>query len=115
VAELSVVEENEQFQHIALTGRLDAEGVRDVSRNFQGQIDGNPKPTLVDLSRLEFLASAGMAMLLTGAKTLRQSGAKMVLFKPQSLIAQILTYAGLNDVIPVAHEKEQALQLLLGK
>jgi anti-anti-sigma factor len=114
MAELKVIEASDSLTHIAVVGRLDLEGVHAVELRFTTQAAARRRPTLVDLSELEFIASLGMGMLLRTAKALDQHKVRMVLVQPQELVERALRASSLDKVIPIAADLEQAHQMLQG-
>jgi len=69
---------------------------------------------VVDLSKVAFLGSSGIRMLLKSAKELNKLGVKMVLLKPQQQVEAALMYVEFNKLIPIQHDTEQAMQALKG-
>src|SRR6185295_7977378 len=112
VMELRVVKQDQDLTHIALVGRLDVPSVQIIEEQFLEQTAGRGKPTLVDLSEVTFMGSTGLRMLLKAVKVLQTRGAKLVLLKPQPLVEQALIYVAFNQLMPIAHEQQQALELL---
>jgi anti-sigma B factor antagonist len=110
--ELRVVKQDQDLTHIALVGRLDVPSVQIIEEKFLEQTAGRGKPTLVDLSEVTFMGSTGLRMLLKAVKVLQTRGAKLVLLKPQPLVEQALIYVAFNQLMPIAHEQQQALELL---
>jgi anti-anti-sigma factor len=67
------------------------------------------KPTLVDLSELEYIASLGLRMLITAAKALLRHGLKLVLLGPQLHVEEVFRSTGFDQLMPVESTEEQAL------
>src|SRR5262245_33831471 len=109
---LDVIRADENVTHVELHGRLDIAGVNAIQDRFVFQTAGRRRSTLVDLANVSFIASLGMGMLVSAAKALQRSGAKMVLVRPPELVRKALEAAGIHFVIPIAEEQEHALQLL---
>ena len=105
---LSEVEDN--AVKVTLHGRLDTTGVSGIETRFAAATAR--KNALVDLTEVSFLASMGIRMLISAARTLRQSGHKLVLVGPQSLVGEVLENAGLGQIVPIAADERAALQLL---
>ena len=108
--ELTVVEQSDDLTVVALDGRLDVQGVSDVEMKFVANTSGRRKPTIVDLSKVEFIASLGMGMLVSAAQTLKQRGARLVLLKPRELVVDSLNAAGLTSVLTVSETMQEARQ-----
>jgi anti-anti-sigma factor len=110
--ELKEITITDDLTHVALKGRLDISGVQDVELKFANIVGQRGKPTIVDLSEVEFLASLGMRMLLSVAKALKARGTKMVLLNPQPAVEEALETAGFGAVLAIEKDFDQALTLL---
>jgi anti-anti-sigma factor len=103
---------DEALTHIALIGRLDIAGLHATDVKFHGYTAARRRPTLVDMSQVEFIASLGMGMLISCAKSLQRFGVKMVLLNPKGLVEEALKAVGIDQVIPIAYSMEDAQRLL---
>lgn len=106
--ELVAEEIEEGITWVMLDGRLDIAGTSVVDLRFN-TLAGSRRYVVVDLSRVSFLASMGMRMLLTGAKTVASKGGRMVLHAPEPNVEKVLTTAGIDAVIPIHRERDEAL------
>jgi anti-anti-sigma factor len=106
--ELNVIESTDTLTHVALSGRLDAVGVQQVGIRFQGVTASRGKPTIIDLSRLEFIASLGLGMLLSCARSLHGRGVRAVIVNPQPLVKKALETAHMDSVMPVVKSVQEA-------
>ena len=110
--ELTIVKATDELTQVALVGRLDLAGVQKVEMNFMANTAARQKPVIVDLSGVTFMASLGMRMLLSAAKRLRTNNAKLVLMNPQPMVDDMLKAAGIDKVMPVAHNQDAATAVL---
>jgi len=110
--QINEVRMDEVLTHLALAGKLDAAGIQGNDIRFSGYTAARRKPTLVDLSQVEFIASLGVGMLVACAKALQRHGAKMVLLNPSEPVEKVLTTLGIDQVIPIAHSLDEGLSLL---
>jgi len=110
--QITQVHTDEGITHLVLAGKLDAAGVQEVDIKFNGFTAARRKPTLVDLSQVEFIASLGVGMLISCAKALQRHGAAMVLLSPQDPVEKVLKTLGIDQVIPVVHDLEAGLRRL---
>ncbi len=101
------------IKQITLTGRLDIEGANKIDDKFAFAVTTEKVPVLVDLSSVEFIASIGMRLLVMNAKSLKNRGSKLVLYKPQPLVSEALTTAGIDLLIPVHEDFASACDDLL--
>ena len=98
---------------VNLRGRLDAAGVRAIEAPFnalaQTQYD-----LLVDLSRVTFIASFGLRVLITGARALARHGGRMGVLRPDTAVEAVLISSGIDALIPVFGELGEAIRGICG-
>jgi len=78
-----------------MTGRLDATQC-DAALRF---LDALSVPRVIDLSRLEYIASAGLRVMLLTQKRARGSGTAIRLINLRPEIHAIFRYAGFDRII----------------
>ncbi len=113
--ELKIIKTNGDYTHVALSGRLDIDGVKSIELSFASVVGGKPHSAIVDMTEVGFIASLGMRMLLSAAKSLRAHNAKIVLYNPQPVILEALETAGFSAIMPIANDFSKALALLQEK
>jgi anti-sigma B factor antagonist len=111
--ELQYSELENNVRLIKLVGRLDILGVNSVDVKFAGYCSGESPRVLVDLSGVEYLASIGIRLLTSNAKSLLSRGGKMVLVSPISEVKDVLEMTGIPSVIPMYENLESAHAVLL--
>jgi len=109
---LKIIDDDERVTHVALRGRLDTEGVGAVELAFTGRTAALRRPTIVDLSEVDFLASLGMGMLVRAARSLGNHQAGLVLLNPREPVERALRAAQIDVVTPIARDHAEALRLL---
>ncbi len=110
--QITVIRADDSVTHLALSGRLDVQGVNAVKDQFTFQATARHRATLVDLAQVSFMASLGIGMLLEAARALRHRGVKMVLLAPTADVRKTLESAGVQQVIPIAATADAADALL---
>lgn len=110
--ELNVIREDDELTHLGIKGRMDTVGVEGMELKFTAHTASRRKPTLIDLSEVEFIATLGLRLLITAAKSLQRHEAKMVLLSPQASVENVLTLSGFDEIIPITHDFDKALELL---
>jgi anti-anti-sigma factor len=106
--ELITIESSDRLSFVALVGRLDLAGVQAVELKFNAQVASRKVASIVDLSGVTFIASLGMRMLLSAAKTLKANNVKLVVVKPQPLVEEALKSAGLDALMVICSSVEEA-------
>jgi len=98
---------------VRINGDLDSLGTHMVEKAFNQAVSERDTRALVDLHRVGFISSAGMAMLLVKGKSLRQTGGNMYLAGASKRVLEVLSMAGFNelfDMFPTVDEALAALQ-----
>lgn len=111
--ELQYSELENEIRLIKLVGSLDIMGVNKVDVKFAGYCSGENARVLVDLSSVDYLASIGIRLLTSNAKSLLSRGGKMVLLNPVSAVKEVLEMTGIPAVIPMYDNLESAQTVLM--
>jgi anti-sigma B factor antagonist len=94
-----------------LRGRLDAPGAQVIDTAF-ARMAGAQERLIVDLSRVSFIASAGLRTLIAGARSLIARQGRMVCLDPDPLVEQVLVRSGVDRLIPVCREISEAVRVV---
>jgi len=81
-----------------MAGRLDATHC-DAALRF---LDGLAEPRVIDLARLDYIASAGLRVFLITQKRVKGSGGGIKLINVNQQIYDIFRYAGFDRIIDIA-------------
>ena len=93
---------------IKLIGTLDMNGTYSIEIEFVRQCSGENVQVVVDLSRVNYLSSIGIPMLINTAKSVANQGGKMALLNPQRNVSEILEITGISQIIPIYTDLESA-------
>jgi anti-anti-sigma factor len=96
---------------VILEGRLDIEGAAAVDMRMNA-IAGAKRAVIVDMQKVSFLGSMGLRALVAPARAIKGRGGKIVIFGPSELVENVLKASGVNTVIPVHHELQNAIAAL---
>lgn len=107
--ELVTTASDDGITRVALVGRLDVKGLQAVDLPFHAATAAKGRPTVVDCSKLEFVASLGMGMLFACAHSLRSKGARMAMYGTPVEVAEALRTAGLDQVIVLVDDEDAAV------
>src|SRR5262249_40829329 len=110
--QLNEVHLDERITHLAIVGQLDVAGLHAIDVKFHGYTAARRRPTLVDLSGLEFISSLGMGMFVSCARSLHRYGAKMVLLNPQPEVEEVMKAVGIDQGIPIVRSTEEGKSIL---
>jgi anti-anti-sigma factor len=97
---------------IKLSGTLDIHGVNVVDAEFVRYCTGENTCVLVDLSKVNYISSIGIPLLINSAKSLARQGGKMALLNPKKFVEDSLEIMGIPLIIPVYHSLDTAVSEL---
>ena len=84
---------------VKLTGRLDTTSAPELENYLKGALDGVGDLT-IDVNGLEYISSAGLRVLLSTQKRMRQQGA-MRLTGVNETVQEILDITGFSDILTI--------------
>lgn len=108
-------EKQQNVQVIKLQGRVDAATIPPLRDLIDSLAEQSIQDYVVDLGRVEFLDSAGMAVLVKLLKQARESqGDVVLLWSKQADANRILTLTRFDKVFHMEHNLQPALLYLRG-
>lgn len=110
--ELQTRELPEGVKVVVLSGRMDIAGTQEIDLRFTSIAASNKALVAVDLSGVSFLASIGMRTLVSSARALSNRGGAMALVGPQPIVEQALIAAGIDSLIPICNDVDDASKRL---
>jgi anti-sigma B factor antagonist len=96
---------------LQLSGRMDAEGVREIQDRFESAADGTA-PILIDLSGVAFMDSLGIALLVRLAKRLRRHAVPVAVIPGPGPVARLLGLARVDRILNVVFTRDDAWGIL---
>lgn len=70
---------------------------------------GARRAIVVDLSKVDFLASLGIRVLVLGARAVKNKGGKLVILSPDENVRSVLTAARTDTLIPIFVDRDAAI------
>lgn len=90
---------NEKNLVVALEGRLDTTTAPQLEEELKNSLAG-VTDLIIDLSNLEYISSAGLRVLLSAFKTMRNKG-KMKVTNANELVKEVFEVTGFSDFLPI--------------
>ena len=84
---------------IALEGRLDTTTAPELEKELQGSLDGATELTL-DFSKLDYISSAGLRVLLAAHKSMLSKGGMKVTHLNE-IVQEVFEVTGFSDILTV--------------
>jgi len=94
---------------IEIHGKLDSNTSAQLEQKLIAEIDGGVTKIIVDCSKLDYISSAGLRVLLVGAKKLKVNNGKIILCSLQDYIKEVFEIAGFTAIFPIHSDLSVAL------
>jgi anti-anti-sigma factor len=92
-----------------LAGRLDS-GSAPAAEEQLTRLIGSGAPRLaIDLSKLEYISSAGLRVLLLVARKVQQAGGKLALFGLNPSVHEVFSISGFNTIFTIRDDAAAAI------
>ena len=96
---------------IGITGRLDTTNYSMLEKKLMELIDSNHTKILVDCSKMDYISSSGLRILLMALKKITLVKGKFVLCGLQENIHEIFEISGFTSIFEIYLSKEDALKV----
>lgn len=90
---------NEKNLVVALEGRLDTTTAPQLEEELKTGLEG-VTDLVIDLSKLEYISSAGLRVLLSAFKIMNNKG-KMKVTNANELVKEVFEVTGFSDFLPI--------------
>ncbi len=97
---------------VVIMPRFDAYTANDVETALRDQMAKGTKKMLVDFSQTEYVASAGLRVLLSAAKSLQKSGGQIALFSMKPYVYEVFEISGFTQIFKIYASQDEALASL---
>lgn len=112
--QIEIVDRPDDVTQVALVGRLDVTGASEIEMPFHSLVAAAARPAVVDLSRLEYIASLGMGMLISCAHALSLRHHAFILAGATPDVDAALRRAGLDQAMTMVADVDEANRILAG-
>ncbi|MEJ2407756.1 MAG: STAS domain-containing protein [Novosphingobium sp.] len=97
---------------LALAGRLDSNTASDLETVLPARVEARAA-TVVDLSQVSYVSSAGLRVLLKGAKTARAFGHKLALSGLAPSVREVFDISGFSTIFTIESDVEAAIAAIV--
>jgi anti-anti-sigma factor len=97
---------------VCLKGRLDTVGVDQVESSVIAAVAAHQGHVAIDLAGVSFLASMGVRLIITLARSQQARGKQLVLFAAPPAVRSTLDMVALDKIIPIVPTRAEALARL---
>ena len=103
-----------QVTIVAIEGSVDALTAGEVTNFLSAQIHTGAHRLVADLSRLEYISSAGLRAFLAALKEARQAGGDLRLAAAQDNVQRLLNMAGFTSITKFYADVDMAVASFAG-
>ncbi|WP_297369878.1 STAS domain-containing protein [Acidocella sp.] len=96
---------------LTLGGRFEPMAVAELAAALDG-LGAQETRILADLTGLAFMAPHGLRLFVRLARKLQESRGKLVFLAPQPMVEEVISLAGVDELIPLFHTETEALAAL---
>ena len=93
---------------VALIGRLDAVTAMDLDKELKTSLNG-VKELIFDLAQLDYIASAGLRILLKYQKLMDKNGNEMKIKNVKVEVKEVLDMTGFSDFLNIIDSKAKKI------
>ena len=101
--------QKEQPNVLPLEGEIDLHVSSEVAESLRTMIAKRPKLVVIDLTKVTYLDSSGLAVLIEGMQKVQEYGGKFALAGVQESVQHILDIARLDQVFQIFPDVDSAL------
>jgi anti-anti-sigma factor len=94
---------------VTLVGRLDSSTAQAAEERFRQVLAGGALQLAIDMTKLVYISSAGLRILLVIAKRLQQIKGRVVLFGLVPNVREIFSISGFDKIFAIAADANSAL------
>jgi len=105
---------NNQTAVVAPVGEVDLHTAPEIKQHIAALSDQGCTQIVVDLSRIDYMDSTGLGVLVGALKRLREKDGELRLVQPTPRVMRVLEITRLVNVFQIFHSEEEALNSLPG-
>jgi anti-anti-sigma factor len=91
---------------VSLIGRLDAVSVGEFDKEMDGQIKKGESNIILDLSRLDYISSAGLRNILSTSKRLKENQGTITLCGLHGGVKEVFDISGFSSIFTIYESLE---------
>lgn len=109
LVDMEIADLDKGLTKITLSGRLDTPGVDRIEARFAAAVVPGNKNAVVDISGVDFVASMGIRLFITVARSLAMRHAKLAIYGAQSMVNEVFDHVSLSEMVPVVASESEAI------
>jgi anti-sigma B factor antagonist len=98
---------------VDMSGRLDSHTAGEAGDRLVAIAQGDEKRVLLNLAKVDYVSSAGLRVILRGAKLLQVDLGELKICSATKAVTQILETSGFDSLIKIYETERQAISAFL--
>jgi anti-sigma B factor antagonist len=94
---------------LELSGRIDATNAKAAEEMLLGGMKDTSGPFVVDMAAVEYVSSAGLRVILVGAKAAQAAGRPFRLCALRAPVREVFDVSGFSRIIPIFAARDEAV------
>jgi len=103
---------NTDIPIIEIPERLDTSNVKEMVSGLRSLCSGDPDQIVLDFSCTEYIASAGLRVVLEISRDLQKKGGGIALFGLKPPVRKIFDLSGFTNILRIYDTRDEALKSL---
>lgn len=103
------VREMKRADLLEVEGRVDSSTVSELDEALNERIDQGTVNLVVDLSKVDYMSSAGLRALVSALKRVKNDGGDLRLCAPSERVREVLELAGLDSIFEIYEDQVTAV------
>lgn len=99
---------------IHLHERIDSSVAKEFEEEMLSSLETNPQKLIINFTKLDYMSSAGLRVLLMTAKKMKSDNASLVLVGMNQSIEEVFKISGFSKMFIIKHTEVEALETLKG-
>ena len=106
-----VTKKHDKFTVVSLAGRLDATSSSSLEKSLAQLINNGEIFLIVDFEKLEYISSAGLRGILSGAKLAKTKKGEIFICSLKGSVEEVFRLTGFQSVFKVFPSQDDALKI----
>lgn len=106
--EIDTKEKNE-IRILSVKGSIDADTASEFDQSLEKNISGGRDRLILDLSRLEYISSAGLRVIMKAAKKMEITGGEMAITGLRGVVQEVFKVSGFYSLFNIYDSEEEAV------
>ncbi|HSW86032.1 MAG TPA: STAS domain-containing protein [Rhabdochlamydiaceae bacterium] len=107
-----IEEEKEDIVTLRVAGRIDATSSPALEKKISELIQTGHKKILIDFTKVDYLSSAGLRLMLSSTKKIKAQGGRLVFSGMSTGVMEIIKMAGFERILDIHSTEKDAWNVL---